>query len=186
MRLSDQRGQETLQAIFAVAFILIPVLFSTLEIGNVLHLWIGQHPAPAESARIAGAMGEDDLAVRDRIDAVTEVDANHYAATGELLLDTASQAVYRAYLVPNLAPLRGQMGGGATPESVAQNAELAVVNSVPANNPFNGHRLDRPAVCARIRGPIRTGLLSLAGLAATPTLTITWDAEIRGELRWQI
>ena len=68
MRLSDQRGQETLQAIFAVAFILIPVLFSTLEIGNVLHLWIGQHAAAAEGARIAGEMGEDDLEVRDRID----------------------------------------------------------------------------------------------------------------------
>jgi hypothetical protein len=68
MRLSNQRGQETLQAIFAVAFILIPVLFSTLEIGNVLHLWIGQHAAAAAGARVAGEMGEDDAAVRDRID----------------------------------------------------------------------------------------------------------------------
>ena len=68
MRLSDQRGQETLQAIFAVAFILVPVLFSTLEIGNVLHLWIGQHAAAAEGARIAGEVGEDDIEVRDRID----------------------------------------------------------------------------------------------------------------------
>jgi hypothetical protein len=68
MRLSNQRGQETLQAIFAVAFILIPVLFSTLEIGNVLHLWIGQHAAAAAGARVAGEMGEDDPEVRDRID----------------------------------------------------------------------------------------------------------------------
>jgi hypothetical protein len=68
MRLSDQRGQETLQAIFAVAFILVPVLFSTLEIGNVLHLWIGQHAAAAAGARVAGEMGEDDADVRDRID----------------------------------------------------------------------------------------------------------------------
>ena len=68
MRLSDQRGQETLQAIFAVAFILVPVLFSTLEIGNVLHLWIGQHAAAAAGARVAGEMGEDDPEVRDRID----------------------------------------------------------------------------------------------------------------------
>jgi hypothetical protein len=68
MRRSDQRGQETLQAIFTVAFILIPVLFSTLEIGNVLHLWIGQHAAAAAGARVAGEMGEDDAEVRDRID----------------------------------------------------------------------------------------------------------------------
>jgi hypothetical protein len=68
MRLSDQRGQETLQAIFAVAFILVPVLFSTIEIGNVLHLWIGQHAAAAAGARVAGEMGEDDADVRDRID----------------------------------------------------------------------------------------------------------------------
>jgi hypothetical protein len=68
MRFSDQRGQETLQAIFAVAFILIPVLFSTIEIGNVLHLWIGQHAAAAAGARVAGEMGEDDADVRDRID----------------------------------------------------------------------------------------------------------------------
>ena len=68
MRLSDQRGQETLQAIFTVAFVLIPVLFSTLEIGNVLHLWIGQHAAAAAGARVAGEMGEDDVEVRDRID----------------------------------------------------------------------------------------------------------------------
>src|SRR5258708_16217493 len=106
-----------------------------------------------ESVRLRWA---SDMAL---VDAVTEVDANHYAATGELLLDTASQAVYRAYLVPNLAPLRGQMGGGATPESVAQNAELAVVNSVPANNPFNGHRLDPPPVCPPIPVPLPPRLL---------------------------
>jgi hypothetical protein len=68
MRHSCQRGQETLQAIFAVSFILVPVLFSTLEIGNVLHIWIGQHAAAAAGARVAGEVGEDDLAVRERID----------------------------------------------------------------------------------------------------------------------
>src|SRR5258708_39431982 len=102
-----------------------------------------------ESVRLRWA---NDMAL---VDAVTEVDANHYAATGELVLDPASQAVYRAYLVTNLAPLRGQMGGGATPESVAKDAEVAGINTVPATNPFNGHRLDRPAGCARTRAPTR-------------------------------
>jgi hypothetical protein len=68
MRRSGQRGQETLQAIFAVSFILVPVLFSTIEIGNLLHLWIGQHAAASAGARIAGEMGQDDAEVRDRID----------------------------------------------------------------------------------------------------------------------
>ena len=68
MRGSGQRGQETLQAIFAVAFILVPVLFSTIEIGNLLHLWIGQHAAASAGARIAGEVGQDDPEVRDRID----------------------------------------------------------------------------------------------------------------------
>lgn len=66
-RLDAQDGQETLQAIFAVAFMLVPVLFSTLEIGNVLHLWLGQHAAAAAGARVAGADGQDDPAVRERI-----------------------------------------------------------------------------------------------------------------------
>lgn len=68
MRGSGQRGQETLQAIFAVSFILVPVLFSTIEIGNLLHLWIGQHAAASAGARIAGEVGQDDPEVRDRID----------------------------------------------------------------------------------------------------------------------
>jgi hypothetical protein len=80
MRASGQRGQETLQAIFAVSFILLPVLFSTLEIGNILHLWIGQHAAAAAGARVAGEVGEDDAAVRDRIDTELRgagIDASH-------------------------------------------------------------------------------------------------------------
>lgn len=162
----SQRAQSTLYVILLMP-VLLMVVSLVADVGSL----------QVETVRLRWA---DDMAL---VDAVTEVDANHYAATGELVLDPASQAVYRAYLVPNLVPLRGQMGGGATPESVARDAELAVINSVPASNPFNGHRLDRPAVCARIRVPIRTGLLSLAGLSATQTLTVTGDAEIRVELR---
>lgn len=79
-RHSCQRGQETLQAIFAVSFVLVPVLFSTLEIGNVLHLWIGQQAAAAAGARAAGEVGEDDQHVRDTIDGELRgagLDPNH-------------------------------------------------------------------------------------------------------------
>lgn len=66
-RLHAQRGQETLQAILAVSLVLLPVLFATLQMGMVLHLWIGQHAAAAAGARIAGERGEDDPMVQERI-----------------------------------------------------------------------------------------------------------------------
>jgi hypothetical protein len=66
-RRGRQRGQETLQAILVVAFMLLPVLFGILEMGNLIHIWIGQQSAAAMGARVAGERGEDDAVVRDRI-----------------------------------------------------------------------------------------------------------------------
>jgi Flp pilus assembly protein TadG len=62
-----QRGQETLQAILAVSFMLLPVLFGIVELGGLIHLWISQESAATAGARAAGARGEDDTAVRSRI-----------------------------------------------------------------------------------------------------------------------
>jgi hypothetical protein len=62
-----QRGQETLQAVLAVAFILVPVLFGIVELGGLLHTWMGEQAAAAIGARVAGERGEDDAVVRDRI-----------------------------------------------------------------------------------------------------------------------
>jgi hypothetical protein len=62
-----QRGQETLQAVLAVAFILLPVLFGIVELGGLIHIWIGEQAAAAIGARVAGERGEDDAVVRDRI-----------------------------------------------------------------------------------------------------------------------
>lgn len=62
-----QRGQETLQAVLAVAFMLLPVLFGIAEIAGLIHIWIGQQSAAALGARVAGERGEDDAIVRDRI-----------------------------------------------------------------------------------------------------------------------
>lgn len=161
-----QRGQSTLYAILLMPMLLM-VVSLVADIGSL----------QVEAVRLRWA---DDMAL---VDAVTEVDSTQYSAVGLIQLDPAAERVYRSYLVPNLAPLRGVMADGATPESVADNAELAVINSVPATNPFNGHRLDRPAVCARIRVPIKTGLLSLAGVRSAQTLTVTGDAEVRVDLR---
>ena len=66
-RWRGQRGQETLQAVLAVAFILLPVLFGIVELGGMIHIWIGQQAAAAIGARVAGERGEDDAVVRDRI-----------------------------------------------------------------------------------------------------------------------
>jgi len=64
---SRQHGQETLQAILAVSFMLLPILFGIIEMGGLVHLWIGQQSAAAAGARIAGAQGEEDALVRQRI-----------------------------------------------------------------------------------------------------------------------
>jgi hypothetical protein len=62
-----QRGQETLQALLTVAFMLVPVLFGIIELSGLIHVWIGQQSAAAIGARVAGERGEDDAVVRDRI-----------------------------------------------------------------------------------------------------------------------
>ena len=62
-----QRGQETLQALLAVSFMLLPVLLGIVELGGLIHVWMGQQSAAAIGARVAGARGEDDTVVRDRI-----------------------------------------------------------------------------------------------------------------------
>lgn len=64
-----QRGQETLQAVLAVAFMLLPVLFGIVELGGLIQVQMGQQSAAALGARVAGQRGEDDLVVRDRITA---------------------------------------------------------------------------------------------------------------------
>jgi len=66
-RRGRQRGQETLQAILAVSFMLLPVLLGILELGGLIHVWMGQQSAAAIGARVAGQRGEDDAVVRDRI-----------------------------------------------------------------------------------------------------------------------
>jgi len=62
-----QRGQETLQAVLAVSFMLLPVLLGIFELGGLVHVWMGQQSAAAVGARVAGQRGEDDAVVRDRI-----------------------------------------------------------------------------------------------------------------------
>jgi hypothetical protein len=46
---------------------LLPILFGIVELGGLVHFWIGQQSAAAAGARIAGERGEDDQLVRQRI-----------------------------------------------------------------------------------------------------------------------
>jgi hypothetical protein len=54
---SGSRGQETLQTILVVAFVLLPVLVAIFTFGSVIHLYIGEQAAAARGARISGADG---------------------------------------------------------------------------------------------------------------------------------
>lgn len=158
----NQSGQSTLYAI-----LLFPLLLMTLSlVADVGSLQV-------QLVRLRWAQ---DMAL---VDAVTEVDAPGYAATGRLRLSPGAETVYRQYLVANLEPMRGVLADGATPQSVADAAEVVIVNQAPAVNPFNGHALDRPGICARVRVPFRTGLLRLAGLNSNQTLTVAADAKMR-------
>jgi hypothetical protein len=54
---SRSRGQETLQTILVVAFVLLPILVGIFTFGSVIHLYIGEQAAAAQGARISGADG---------------------------------------------------------------------------------------------------------------------------------
>ena len=109
------------------------------------------------------------------VTAATNVDPTFYAATGHLRLDAAAAIpAARRSLYENLAGLPQPIDAA----SLAANAEIAVINQVPARDPFSGVILDRPAVCARMRVPHRFTMLGWIGLTQVHT-TITADAEIR-------
>ena len=161
----SQRGQSTLYAVLLFPMLML-LLTLVADVGSL----------QVERVRLRWAQ---DTAL---VDAVTEVDVSHYNATGHLQVDPAAEQVYRQYLASNLESMRGLLAAaGATPESVAADADVSVVDTVPATNPFTGHSLDRPAICARIRAPIKTGLLHMIGLSDVQTLTISGDAEIKSD-----
>jgi hypothetical protein len=67
MRRAAQQGQETLQAVLAGAFILLPLFLGMLELGDLLRVVGGEQAAAAAGARVAGIDGQDDLRVQERI-----------------------------------------------------------------------------------------------------------------------
>ena len=109
------------------------------------------------------------------VTAATRVDAPHYTRTGTLQLEpTAATATAREYLLRNLAG----MPEVAAPLAIAEAADITVVNRTPGIDPYTGGRLDRPAICARIKVPYRFMVLGWIGIREVE-LVIAADAEIR-------
>jgi Flp pilus assembly protein TadG len=153
-----RRGQSVLYSVLLMPVLML-VLALAVDIGSL----------QMQKLRLRYAV---DLAT---VTAATEVDAGAYTNTGRLQLDAArAAATTRDYLERNL---RG-LANIADPAAVASAAEVTVVNRLPALDPYTGMRLDRPAVCARIRVAHRFALLGWIGLRSVD-LTVDANAEIR-------
>ena len=95
------------------------------------------------------------------VDAVTAVDARAYSASGRIQLDPVEASkTFRQYLIRNLEPLSSDVGGSGEAAQTAAASDVAVINSIPARDPFGTAVLDRPALCARIRIRYRDGFLA--------------------------
>ena len=153
-----RRGQSVLYAV-----LLMPTLFL------VLALAIDIAALQLDKLRLRYAL---DLAM---VTAATAVDRNTYSQTGRLRLDpNVATTIARDYLLQNLSGLPDT----PNPERIVAAADIAVVNQVPARDPYSGMLLDRPAICARIRVTHRFDLLGWVGMHAV-NLAITSTAEIR-------
>ena len=67
-RLRDERGLATVEAVLVVPLVLVPVLFGVVTFGELEHTRLVLDAAAAAGARQAAVDGQDDQAVRDRID----------------------------------------------------------------------------------------------------------------------
>jgi len=128
----------------------------------------------------AGGLQMQKERVRSALDAAVVVAAASASRAGAAArLDTArAEAVMRAVLRDNLAPLQSAFAG-ATAQTIAQDADVAVVTDVPAPDPFGNGTLRRPTLEVRVRVPLRTGLFTAAGLAPSVTVTLVASAGLR-------
>lgn len=153
-----RRGQSVLYSVLLMP-VLILVFALAIDIGSL----------QMQKLRLRYAV---DLAT---VTAATDVDTGYYSRTGQLQLDAEAAArTARGYLLRNLSGLADT----PNPTAIAAAADITIVNHVPALDPYTGMRLDRPAVCARIRVPHRFDLLGWIGLRSVD-LTVAANAEIR-------
>lgn len=120
--------------------------------------------------------------LRNAVDQATVVAASGTAqtkVTGASLDSSHADGLVRVALVDNLIPLQGDIEG-ATAQDIARSAEVVIVTTVPSADPFDsGKVVARPTLEVRVHMPVRTGLLQLAGVSATVTLTVVASADLR-------
>lgn len=166
MRLAKHlRGQSRARRAQSVlyAVLLMPTLFL------VFGLAIDMAGLQFETLRLRYAL---DLAT---VTAATSVDGNFYSQTGRLRLDPAAATVTaREFLLRNLEHLPDV----ANPPAVVSSADIAIVNQVPAVDPYSGALLDRPTVTARIRVSHRFSLLGWIGIS-NASITVSANSQIR-------
>jgi hypothetical protein len=119
--------------------------------------------------------------VRSAVDQSVVVAASAASRAGRIAqLDTArAAAVLRDVLIANLTPLASAFAG-ATPQSMARDADVAVITDTPAPDPFGRAAVIRqPSLEVRMRVPLHTGLFAVAGLPSTVTVTLVAAAALR-------
>jgi Flp pilus assembly protein TadG len=127
-----------------------------------------------------GAFQLERQRVREAADeAAVSAAAAAAAADGAVGVERArAAALMRAALAAALRPLQAELGADA--DVVAAGTEVAVVDEVPAADPFlPGAVVRLPSVEARVRVPLRTGLLQLAAVPASVAVTVVTGAELR-------
>lgn len=156
-----RRNREGQSVLYAV--LLMPMLFL------VLALAIDIGTLQLERLRLHYAV---DVAA---VTAASSVDSAVYRRSGQLQLDDpAATASVREYLSRNLALLPDT----PDPETIASDARIAIVNQVPARDPFTGMPLERPSVCVQITVSHQFAILGWIGLRSS-RLTVDGEAELR-------
>jgi hypothetical protein len=129
----------------------------------------------------AGALQLERQRVRSAVDeaAVTAATAAAGAGAAAGVDRSRAAALLREALAVSLRPLEGELGGAGA-DAVAAAAEVVVVDGVPAPDPFaTGRVVRRPAIETRVRVPLSTGLLRIAAVPPTLTLTVVTGADLR-------
>ena len=161
--MNKKAGQSILYTVLLLPTLLI-VMSLAVEVGSV----------QMQRLRVGWAL---DMAT---VNAAAVVDVPYYTDTGVLRLDsTQAEAVGRQFLYRNLQKLGPSIGGDAGAASIAATARFAVVNQLPARDPFTGHRLDRPSICAQVAVTQGIGLMRWFGGPQEIRLTVHSVAEVR-------
>ena len=91
----------------------------------------------------------------------------------------AAEVATRTALIDNLTPLASDIAG-TTAADIAAEAQVVVVTAVPADDPLQpGQTLEQPTLETRMAVPVRSGLLTVAGLPPMVTMTIESRSVLR-------